>query len=114
LLVVEDGTGELAGIFTERDLLRKVLGQGIELQEPISVTMSSNPVVVNPNDSIRAVVQRMQEGGYRHVPVVTEHQVPVGVISAKRIASYLVEHFPAAVYNLPPLSNHFPDTPEGA
>ncbi|MBY0458338.1 MAG: CBS domain-containing protein, partial [Gemmataceae bacterium] len=59
-------------------------------------------------------VERMQKGGYRHVPVVDEDNRPVGVLSAKRIVHYLVEHFPATVYNLPPDPDRVPDTAEGA
>jgi predicted transcriptional regulator len=57
----------------------------------------------------------MQAGGYRHLPVVDENRRPVGMLSAKRIVSYLVEHFPATVFNLPPdPDNNHPSEPEGA
>jgi CBS domain containing-hemolysin-like protein len=44
----------------------------------------------------------MQQGGHRHLPVVDEDDRPLGIVSVKRIIHYLVEHYPAAVYNLPP------------
>ena len=44
----------------------------------------------------------MEEGGYRHLPVVDEAGRPVGVLSVKRIVHYLAEHFPATTSNLPP------------
>jgi CBS domain-containing protein len=90
------------GIFTERDLLRRVLAGGQPLTTPVSECMTADPVVVHPKEPIGAAVRRMEEGGYRHLPVVDEAGRPVGVLSVKRIVHYLVEHFPGTVYNLPP------------
>jgi len=91
----------LVGIFTERDLLRRVLGSRAELATPVIQCMTPNPVTVHPMDSIAAAIRQMVEGGYRHLPVVVDGK-PVGVLSVKRIVHYLVEHFPSTVFNLPP------------
>ena len=112
LLVVKDGA--LVGIFTERDLLTKVLAPGASLDTPLADVMTANPVSVNLKEPVKAAVERMQKGGYRHVPVVDENNRPVGVLSAKRIVHYLVEHFPGTVYNQPPDPDRVPDSPEGA
>jgi CBS domain-containing protein len=104
----------LVGIFTERDLLRRVLATGKPLTLPIAECMTCDPVVVHPKDSVGSAVQRMEEGGYRHLPVVDEDGRPVGVLSVKRIVHYLVEHFPAIVYNLPPDPGVVPQEAEGA
>jgi CBS domain-containing protein len=112
LLVCE---GEkLIGIFTERDLMRRVLATGLPLTWPVADVMTSNPVTVGPKESIGAAVKRMEQGGYRHLPVVDGAGRPVGVLSVKRIIHYLVEHFPATVYNLPPDPNVYPQQAEGA
>jgi CBS-domain-containing membrane protein len=55
----------------------------------------------------------MKSGGHRHLPVVDETGRPVGMVSAKGVVHYLVEHYPAAVYNQPP-PGQVPDSPEGA
>lgn len=112
LLVVE--RGGLVGIFTERDLLNRVLAVGRPLATPLTDVMTARPVAVNVLDPVRTAVERMQAGGYRHVPVVDEANHPVGVLSAKRIIHYLAEHFPATVYNQPPDPHRVPDTPDGA
>src|SRR5262245_32351148 len=75
LLVVEQGA--LVGIFTERDLLKKILARGEPLTVPLSSVMTAPPVSVNVLDSVRTAVERMQTGGYRHVPVVDEGNRPV-------------------------------------
>jgi CBS domain-containing protein len=105
---------QVVGIFTERDLMRRVLAANKPLSSPISDFMTANPIVVHPKDSISAAVRRMEEGGYRHLPVVNDGGRPVGILSAKRIVHYLVEHFPATVYNLPPDPGVVPQEREGA
>lgn len=106
--------GRIVGIFTERDLLTRVLSAGQSLESPIRDCMTANPITVAPQDSVRTAIKRMQKGGYRHLPVVNESGRPVGILSARRVVHYLVEHFPALVFNLPPEPNKFPETPEGA
>lgn len=103
----------IVGIFTERDLLRRVLSLKIPLDTPIQECMTPDPVTVHPKDSIGAAIKRMQKGGYRHLPVVVDER-PVGILSVKRIVHYLVEHFPTMIYNLPPHPQPIQPKREGA
>jgi CBS domain-containing protein len=100
ILVCE--TGKLVGIFTERDLMRRVLAAGKPLTLTIAEVMTPEPVVVQTKQAIGVAIYQMEEGGYRHLPVIDELGKVVGILSVKRIIRYLVEHFPGAVYNLPP------------
>lgn len=104
----------VVGIFTERDLLRRVLAEGKPLSIAIAECMTPQPVGVHPKEPIAAAVRRMVEGGYRHLPVVDQAGHPLGVLSVKRIMHYLVEHFPATIYNLPPDPGAVPNEREGA
>jgi CBS domain-containing protein len=112
-LLVTEG-GRLVGVFTERDLLTRVLARGRSLDVSMRSCMTPNPMTVTAQDSVRTAVRRMQKGGYRHLPVVDESSRPVGMVSSRRVVHYLVEHFPALVYNQPPDPNTHPDMPEGA
>ncbi len=112
-VLVCDGP-RLAGIFTERDLLRRVLARERPLSVLLSVCMTPDPVVVYPQEPIGAAVRRMEEGGYRHLPVVDPSGRPLGILSVKRIVHYLVEHFPATICNLPPDPSAVPREAEGA
>jgi signal-transduction protein with cAMP-binding, CBS, and nucleotidyltransferase domain len=103
----------IVGIFTERDLLRRVIFPGKPLDTPMRECMTPGPITVHPKDSIACAIKRMQKGGYRHLPVVIDDR-PVGILSVKRIVHYLVEHFPAMVYNLPPHSEPAQRRREGA
>jgi CBS domain-containing protein len=112
VLICQDD--ELIGIFTERDLMRRELVPELPLTVSLSACMTGNPVVVRPKDSVTGAIRHMEEGGYRHLPVVDEAGRPLGVLSVKRIVHYLAEHFPATIYNLPPDPNVYPLRAEGA
>lgn len=103
----------IAGIFTERDLVRRILAVGRPLTTPIAECMTPEPVTVQPREPISTAIRRMQRGGYRHLPVVVDGK-PVGILSVKRIVTYLVEHFPSVVSNLPPDPHGLPRKREGA
>lgn len=112
-LLVTSG-GRLVGLFTERDLLTRVLAPGRSLDIPLREVMTPKPVTAELQEPLRVAIRRMQEGGYRHLPVVDSNGRPVGVISARQVVHYIVEHFPAVVFNQPPDPRQFPEAPEGA
>lgn len=106
--------GRLVGIFTERDLLTRVLARELSLDSPIRRCMTADPVTVHPKDPVRVAIRRMQKGGYRHLPVVDESGGPVGILSAQQVVHYLAEHFPTLIFNQPPEPNQYPEHPEGS
>ena len=112
LLVCRDD--RVVGIFTERDLMRKVLAAGKPLTLPVADVMTPDPVQVHRKEPIGAVIRRMEEGGYRHLPVVDDAGRPVGVLSVKRIVHYLVEHYSPTICNQPPDPAVVPEAAEGA
>jgi CBS domain-containing protein len=93
--------GKLIGIFTERDLMKR-LAEGKTLDEPLSQAMTAKPRTVSVDDSLMTVIQLMDGGGYRRLPVVDASGSPVGVVDVKSVVHFLVEHFPKAVYNQAP------------
>jgi len=69
----------MVGIFTERDLLRRVLAAGKPLTLTVAECMTPNPVAVHCTEPVGAALRRMEEGGYRHLPVVDETGRVVGL-----------------------------------
>lgn len=112
LLVQEQG--KIVGIFTERDLLRRILAESLPLSTPLAECMTRDPVTVDPQDPIGVALRHMEEGGYRHLPVINSHGDAEGILSVKRIVHYLAEHFPSTIYNQPPNPGSNPQTEEGA
>jgi CBS domain-containing protein len=87
-LVIEEG--KLIGIFGERDVLMKqALRDDDWRSEPVSQHMVKEPVTLPPDASIAFALNRMNEGDYRHIPVVNEFGFPVGVVSIKDIVAYI-------------------------
>lgn len=104
----------LCGIFTERDVVKRVLADGRSLDEPVSSAMTAAVNTLRLTDSVADVIREMHTGGYRHMPVADTAGKVIGVISVKRVVHYLVDHFPTAIYNLPPDPNAIATTREGS
>lgn len=88
-LLVVDEEGYLVGIFSERDLLKKIAAQQTNVEAlPVAQFMTPRPESVSPTDTLNFVLQKMDAGGYRHVPVV-ESGKPVSIISARDMLRFL-------------------------
>jgi CBS domain-containing protein len=88
-LLVEEN-GKTVGIFTERDVLLKLGEKAAELGgRPISEFMTSKVESLPPTAKIAFAVHRMDHGGYRHVPVMSEQGKTVGIFSVRDILRYL-------------------------
>lgn len=81
ILVVQ--AGRLAGIFTERDALFRVIAEGRDpAQTRIAEVMTANPRTIAPDRPFGHALHLMHEGGFRHVPVVDDGR-PLGVVSSR-------------------------------
>lgn len=89
-VLVED-QGKLAGIFTERDCVKKIGSQVSDsLDDPVSKYMTADPNTLEADDKIAFAVQRMDHGGYRHVPIADDGKA-TGIVSVRDLLGYLVE-----------------------
>jgi CBS domain-containing protein len=105
VLVTEDGSVEtrLIGIFTERDLLYRVVeGRRDPGTARLEEVMTPDPEVVPCEASIAWVLNHMAVGGFRHVPIVDTSGCPAFTVSVRDVVHLLVECFPETVLNLPP------------
>ena len=105
VLVTADGTPgtRLIGIFTDRDVLLRVVGHGRNPATlPLGEVLTRDPESLPAEASIAWVLNRMALGGFRHVPVVDDAGRPLFVVSVREVAQFLVEFFPREVLNLPP------------
>jgi CBS domain-containing protein len=100
VVVTDDGTdaSRLIGIFTERDVLLRIVDRGKNPATlPLAAVMTSDPEVLSIRDKIAHALNKMSVGGFRHVPVVDEHHHPVFVVSVRDIVEFLVEAFPREI-----------------
>jgi CBS domain-containing protein len=90
VLIVQDS--RVIGIFTERDALSKLNERADELADrPVKEFMTNSPQTLDTNSKIAFAVQRMDQGGYRHVPIVDAQGRATGVISVRDILRYLTK-----------------------
>lgn len=105
VLITEDGSvrSPLTGIFTERDILLKVIDSG---RNPASVALGEvmvpDPETLPIDAKLAWALNMMSVGGFRHLPVTDERGWPAFIISVRDIVEFLVEAFPAEILNLPP------------
>lgn len=101
LILTDDG--RLAGIFTQRDLIKRVdlcsKGWG---DLPVCEVMTKKPVVLGIGASLGDALERMDAHSVRSLPVLDDEQRPVGLVSVRDALRHIAEHFPQDFINLPP------------
>ncbi len=89
-IVIRDGS-DIAGIFTERDIIYKVLGQGKDpANTPIRDVMTKNIESLVPEDPVAGALHKMAFIGCRHLPVM-EGARCVGIVSVRSLVRYFAE-----------------------
>lgn len=98
LVVVEDG--ELAGIITERDYRNKVILKGrTSKTTKVREIMSSDPITVEPSDSVETCMALMTDRKFRHLPVLEEGKL-CGVISIGDLVKSVISKQEVEIHNL--------------
>jgi CBS domain-containing protein len=86
--------GELIGIFTERDVLYRVIGLIDDPENiPVESLMTPDPTALKASDPISRALHMMGLHGFRHVPIVDDDERPVGFISLRDIVGLMEESF---------------------
>jgi CBS domain-containing protein len=100
--VIENGY--LRGIFSERDVLNKILNKQVgDLDDSrVKEFMIADPQTAQAEDTLNTAILHMARGGYRHVPIIDTENRPIGMVSIRDVISYLIEEFPQEVLTLPP------------
>lgn len=83
----------LVGIFTERDVVFRVVAQGRDPQATcVAEVMTPSPRTIGPDAPFGYALFIMHEGGFRHLPVVDDGK-PVGIVSARSAMDPDLEEF---------------------
>ena len=110
--IVCEKDGAVVGIFTERDFLTKIVGQAIDLKEPVSNWMSPVVATLAPDATIGDALAIMNDKGYRNIPLVKDGKL-VGSVSVFDVIRYLAESYPKTTMNLPPNPDQVMDSRNG-
>ena len=98
-VMVIDG-GRLIGIFTERDVLRRVVGPGLDPhQVSVEKVMTTSVMTIAPEATIEETMALFTEKRFRHLPVI-EHGELVGTISIGDITRWISDHHRAEAEHL--------------
>lgn len=90
IVVTTDG-GALAGILSERDVVRTLAEQGGDvLDEPVSALMTAKVVTCTTSQTIADVMEMMTSGRFRHVPVLQDGRL-AGMISIGDVVKFRLE-----------------------
>ena len=86
-VLVVDAKDKLRGIFTVRDVARRVVGGNLDPDKtPLSQVMTKRPKCVGATESPYNALRMMQDCGFRHIPVTddgTDSGRVVGIVSRK-------------------------------
>ncbi|MBI5244740.1 MAG: CBS domain-containing protein [Elusimicrobia bacterium] len=91
--VVVAEAGKVAGIFTERDLVTRVVPEELDVRStPVSKVMTRDPVTVDCAEPLERVFDLLARHRFRHVPI-TDAGRPAGMVSMSDFAGVLREVF---------------------
>jgi CBS domain-containing protein len=91
IMVIEDD--HLVGIFTERDVVFRVVARGLDAQATrLADVMTRAPHTVDPDKPFGYALLVMQEKGFRHLPVMQDGK-PIGIVSSRSAMDPELEEF---------------------
>lgn len=103
----------LEGIFTERDVLTRCMGEGFDWMQPIGPDlMTRSPFTVSSAKSVVEAIATFRQLSYRTLPVVEDGRV-LGLLRVGDILAQIAEAFPEEVLNLPPRPHQVMEKQEG-
>jgi CBS domain-containing protein len=90
-LVISGAGGRLAGILSERDIVRMVSENGAAaLEMTVGQVMTRNVATCGEDETIASIMERMTAGKFRHMPVVTKGRL-VGLVSIGDVVKQRVD-----------------------
>jgi len=90
--VVVEESGQMVGIFTERDALLRLNTEFAALAaRPVRDFMTAGPETIEADAPIAYALHKMDIGGYRHLPVMSGGGRVTGIISVRDIMRYITE-----------------------
>lgn len=99
-VLILDQSGKLSGIFTERDLMKRVVSASLDPKTtPLSEVMTPNPKTIPPETRVPDAVFLMRQWGFRHFPIMSSAGDIIGVFSLR-------DAMPGEIVDAEHLSDH--------
>ena len=87
--IIVTSNGKLAGMFTERDILSKIVAQNKDYKKlKLKDVMTKNVKTAKYDDNISDSLRRMTHGKFRHLPIIDNKKKVVGIVSLGDLVAY--------------------------
>lgn len=111
-VLVEDAGKKLIGIMSNGDLMHEFVGSTLPGDTPVDTIMTKDPFTGTPDLTVQEALEIFHSEPFRHMPVLNNGQVQ-GILSIRGLMTFISEHLPLEVMNLPPDSSLIPARPSG-
>ena len=111
--ILVEAEGRLRGVFSERDVVTRVLAENLSLDTSVKEFLRPVPVSIRPTDEVGKAMDLMAEHYLRHLAVTDDQLKILGILSVRNIIDCLAQQFPEAVINQPPRADQIMSAPEG-
>ena len=98
-LLVVDEAGKVAGLISERDIIRAAAQNETLFGEPVSSIMTTNVIFARPGDDLKAVEKTMTERRFRHLPIM-DHGELVGIVSIGDVVKAALDTYEGEIETL--------------
>jgi CBS domain-containing protein len=100
-LVVKDDGGRLAGMLSERDVVRALASESVRaLARPVAAYMTRAVATCAEHDTVEELMEMMTQGRFRHVPVMDERDQICGLVSIGDVVKMQIEETTREAANL--------------
>lgn len=111
IILTQDGI--VVGVFTETDVVQRILGHNVDLNRPVSEFMTSMLHTLSPQASVGEAIDLMAQKHIYHLPLTDENRRYMGMLSVRTLIRFLAAYYPTEIYNLPPNPQQISQSMEG-
>ena len=111
-VLVLDAKKKLVGIMSNGDLMHNFVGTTLTGDTPVDEIMTQNPSSVQTSLTVQEALEIFDSSRFRHLPVLKGNKIE-GILSVRGVMTFISEHLPLQVMNLPPDSSLVASRPSG-
>lgn len=90
-VVIMDGPVPV-GIFTERDVMKRIAGYPDVLDDPITRHMTQDPVLLRETDTVAVALNKMGGGGFRHIPLMHDSDL-IAMVTVRDVINWMMSSY---------------------
>jgi CBS domain-containing protein len=111
-VLVLDETQKLIGILSNGDLMHEFVGSTLSGDTPVDTIMTRDPSSASPDLTVQEALELFDSNKFRQLPILSGDTIE-GILSVRGLMTFISEHLPLQVMNLPPDSSLVASRPSG-